>query len=406
MVTKINITDTNVDDGTVTLTALFLTLLKVGCTSFGGFMALIAAVQNYVVHRRKLISHEEFLDAISLAAILPGPVAVNVVAFVGFRIRGGKGALVSVAGVILPSFLLIVGLSFLYFQVGHVPAVGRFLHGFIPAVAAIIFVAAWNMGSKAITGIREAALALGAAAILMGIGGLAATLVVIVLSGLIGALLFTNRSQARGQERISAERDKHCPGISRTSVNAVASPLLAIPVLSISVTPLLKLFVTFGLMSLLLFGGGYVFVPLMQNVVVDGNAWVTRQEFIDAIALGQVTPGPIVISAAFIGYKVGGVLGAVAATAGVFLPPALVMLVCVRGLDRIKKSSRIKAALHGIRPAVVGLIAVAGISVARSAPMNGITLMIFGASLIALFLIKVEAAWVVPVAGLAGLLLY
>lgn len=394
--------------GSVKLISLFLALLKIGSTSFGGFMSLISAVQNYAVERKNLLSHEEMLDAISLATILPGPVAVNVVAYVGFRVRGFKGALVSAVGVILPSFLLIVGLSTVYFRAGHIPAVGRFLLGFIPAVAAIIIVAAWNMGSKAITGIREATLAFGAAAILLGVGGFAATLAIIVSSGLAGLLLFPVRRQEPRQEHMPAELNKGRPGTPRISNSVAANPLSGAPVLGLSATaaPLLKLLTIFGSMSLLLFGGGYVFIPLMQHIVVDGHQWVTRQEFVDAIALGQVTPGPILISAAFIGYKVGGIIGAAAATVGIFTPPILVMLACARVLDRINKSLRIKAALRGVRPAVVGMIAAAGFSVAQTAPLNGISIMIFMTSLIALLILKIETAWIVPVAGIAGLLLY
>ena len=117
---------------TASLGSLFLTFLKIGSTAFGGFMALISVVQNYVVERRKLISHEEMLDGVSLATILPGPVAVNVVAYVGYRMRGWLGALVSAGAVILPSFLLLVCLSYAYFRFGQMPAVGRFFIGVHP----------------------------------------------------------------------------------------------------------------------------------------------------------------------------------------------------------------------------------------------------------------------------------
>jgi chromate transporter len=186
----------------------------------------------------------------------------------------------------------------------------------------------------------------------------------------------------------------------------MAGTLSAAPFLGFNSALLVKLAATFGGMSVLLFGGGYVFIPLIQRIVVDQYSWVTRQEFIDAIALGQVTPGPILISAAFIGYKVAGLAGATVATISIFTPPALLMLLCTRFLDRIKRSGGINAGLRGIRPAVIGMIAAAGVTVARTAPATWISVLIFGAALVALFRFKVETAWIIPAAGITGLLLY
>jgi chromate transporter len=188
------------------------------------------------------------------------------------------------------------------------------------------------------------------------------------------------------------------------SAAAAAATLPGAPFLSLNPAVLGQLLLTFGGMSVLLFGGGYVFIPMIQHVVVDGYGWVTQQEFIDAIALGQVTPGPILISAAFIGYKVAGLAGAVAATVGIFTPPALLMILCTRFLDRINRSVGISAGLRGIRPAVIGMIAAAGLTVARTAQVSGVSFLIFGAALLALLRFKVETAWIIPAAGIAGLL--
>jgi len=396
--------------GPVSLWALFLTFLKIGSTAFGGFMALISIVQNYTVERKKLLSPEDMLDGVSLATILPGPVAVNVVAYVGYRVRGVTGALVSASAVILPAFLLLLVLSYSYFQFGQIPAVGRFFQGFVPAVAAIILVAAWNMGVKAIRGRIEAVIAFTAAGLLLGVGGFWVTVAIVAASGLAGWLLFpvTASGPAAQVERTApaARPEKNTGGKSSRLHGAVAGSIPIAPVLGFNSALLLKLAATFGGMSVLLFGGGYVFIPLIQRVVVDNYNWVTRQEFIDAIALGQVTPGPILISAAFIGYKVAGLAGATVATISIFTPPALLMLLGTRFLDRIKRSGGITAGLRGIRPAVIGMIAAAGVTVARTAPYTWISLLIFAAALIVLLRYKVETAWIIPAAGLTGLLLY
>jgi chromate transporter len=387
------------------LGALFFTFFKIGLTAFGGFMALISVVQNYAVERKKLLRNEDMLDGVSLATILPGPVAVNVVAFVGYRVRGGMGALVSALAVILPSFLLILALSYAYFTFGQIPAVGKFFLGFIPAVSAVILAAAWNMATKSLKSVAESIIAFAAAGLLLGVGGFWITIIIIAASGFAGWLLFYLPQNKIGNGIASQTKE---PNNSDAGVKPL-NIALSLPVSGFSILGLhsaAKLLIVFGGMSVLLFGGGYVFIPMMQSVVVDGYGWVTRQEFIDAIGLGQVTPGPILISAAFIGYKVGGITGATAATIGIFTPPAVVMVFATRLLDRIKTSKAIKASLRGIRPAVIGMIAAAAITVGQSAPLNWISLLIFGGALAALLRFKLETAWIIPAAGLTGLLLY
>ena len=304
------------------LGSLFLSFLKIGSTAFGGFMALISVVQNEVVERRKLLKHEDMLDGVSLATILPGPVAVDVVAYVGYRLRGGLGALVSVVGVTRTAFVLMVALSAAYFQWGSIPAVGRIFQGFLPAVTAIIVVAAWNMGRNTIKDARGLVLAVLAAALLLGVGGFWITLAIILGSGIAGMLLFRPRPSAPAP----------APGVasgkraSLLSVTPLLPAVLAVPFFHFDLALAAKLLVTFGGMSVMLFGGGYVFIPLIQEVVGSGHQWLTTREFVDAIAMSQIMPGPIVLSATFVGYKVAGFTGALAATIGIFAPPALIML--------------------------------------------------------------------------------
>jgi chromate transporter len=389
----------------ISLWKLFTLFLRIGSTAFGGFMALIAVVESNVVERYKLLSHEEMLDGVSLATVLPGPVAVNTVAYVGHRLRGIPGAMVCTIAVILPSFLLLLALSVAYFSWGQLPLVSKLFMGFIPAVTAIILVAAWNMGRKAIQGIYEALIALVAAALMVWQGGFAVSLAIIVGSGFVGWLLFrggvaTTPGKMPNGNIKTAEKNTKLLSIS------VAPVALTIPFWSTNIVLLSKLFMTFAGMSLFLFGGGYVFIPLIQHTVVVSNGWLTQQEFVDAIAMGQITPGPILISATFIGYKVAGVLGALAATIGIFMPPAVLMIIGSHALNRIKRSALIKAALRGIRPAVIGMIIAAVIAVGMTAPRHWASIVIFAAALLAQLRFKLDVVWVIPTAGLAGLLLY
>ncbi|HJW81170.1 MAG TPA: chromate efflux transporter [Acidiferrobacterales bacterium] len=387
----------------ISLWSLFATFLKIGSTAFGGFMALIAVVQNEVVERKRWLQPEDMLDGISLATILPGPVAVNVVAYVGYRLRGALGALVSVVGVTLTAFVLMLGLSVAYFEWGSFPAVGRVFQGFLPAVAAIIVLAAWNMGRKAVRGTRELALAALAAALLFGVGGFWVTLVIIAGSGAAGIFLFRRRQPTPAA---AAPGPRCTTRASLLSVTPLLPLALAAPLFHLDLAIVAKLLVTFGGMSMLLFGGGYVFIPLIQEVVVGTHHWLSVKEFLDGIAMSQIMPGPIVLSATFVGYKVAGFAGALAATIGIFGPPALTMLAASYFLEHIKRSALIKAALAGIRPAVVGMIATAAFTVGLTAPQHWVSLLIFVSALIALARLRVPVVWVIPAAGLTGLLLF
>jgi chromate transporter len=400
------------------LSSLFWIFFKIACTSFGGFMAMISVTENVVVERKKLMSHHDMLDGISLASILPGPVAVNLVVYVGYRLRGGLGALVSACGAVLPSFFFILVLSFAYFRWGEVPAVNKLFMGFIPAVTAVILSAAWNMSRKSIVSWPEALIAVSSAVALLAIGGFYSTLAIIGCAGVIGWLWFRdtgaepvqagkdNPRQEKSQAKPRAKPKKKSR--KKFDVNALflgGAPLTTLPLWQLDPSILLQIFVVFAGMSLMLFGGGYVFIPLIQEIVVNGHGWVTHQEFVDAIAMGQITPGPILVSAAFIGLKVAGLAGAVVAIIGIYLPSALLMVGSTHMLGRIKGSLVIKAALRGVRPAVIGMIVAAAYSVGRTAPHHWVSVMILIASLVALMRLRIDVVWVIPTSGLVGLML-
>ena len=389
------------------LSYLFWNFLKIGSTAFGGFMALVSVIENIIVDKRKLLTHEDMLDGISLASILPGPVAANVVAYVGYRLRGGWGAVATATAVLFPSFLLVVGLTIFYLQAGEVPAIDKVFAGFIPAVVAIIIGAATRMSKKAIKGWREVGITGAAAILLKTIGGFYITLIVIVTAGVVGWLLFRNKVP----KNLVVDNDKPSKKLSWTKIAVPVVVLGTILLLSVLPLPvaedsLVKLFTTFSGMSLMLFGGGYVFIPMIQEVVVNGYGWVTQSEFSNAIAMGQITPGPILISAAFIGYVVKGFIGALVATIGIFFPPALLMVTMSHLLDSIKQSTALQAALKGIRPAVIGMIFTAAIVVAQTAELHWASVLILAASLVAIWKYNLEVVLIIPIAGLAGLLLY
>lgn len=380
------------------LPLLFWTFLKIGSTAFGGLMSLIAVVENIVVVEMKLLSHEDILDGISLTTFLPGPISTNVIVYVGYRIRGIFGALVSLVGVVFPSFCLVTALAAIYFEFGEIPAVNHLFLGFIPTVTAIIVSTAWQMSRKTIKDWRQSAIALVSAALLVGVGGIYVTIGLMFVSGCLGWWWFGGTLGDWG-----AGEDKEIR-LGNWGIGVLG--ILAALVWIFHKSALFYLFLTFAGISLMLFGGAYVGIPLIQEIVVSDRGWLTTQEFTYGIALGQITPGPIVISAAFIGYKVHRLLGAIAATLGIFTPPFWLMIGGTQILEWSKQSSQIQAAMKGIRPAVIGMIFAAAWIVGQTAELNGISVMIFSLSLFALVCWRVKVIWLLLGAGFVGLLFY
>jgi chromate transporter len=246
--------------------------------------------------------------------------------------------------------------------------------------------------------------------VLVGIGGLYSTVGAIIFAGLYGAFRKPDKS-----DKISVEM----PKIKAVDLGELP---IAVPIMFILLCvvlfflphsvfnqfPLTQIFATFSGMSLTLFGGGYVFIPVISEVVVSDLNWLTDTEFVAAIAIGQVTPGPILISATFIGYKVAGFLGAVVATIAIFLPPAVLMLTASRLLRMVENIAWVHAAQAGIRAAVIGLVASAGVVIILSINWTGdiqeklVNLLILAFALLAVSRFKISTLWVLPTAGCAG----
>ena len=410
-------TESNAGDHSksVSYLSVFWTFLKIGSVAFGGFMALISVIENTIVKQRGLLGHKEMLDGISLANLLPGPQAVNVVAYVGYRLRGGPGALFAVTGVILPSFILLLGLSFLYLRYGEIVALQKAFQGFIPAVAAIVLSVAWRMARKTLSGAREMVLVIIAAGVLALVPAayrVYAPLAIIASFALIGMYLFR---QSQPQATVTVTADP----FSQQRFPLVAGLLALLVLLWFFPLPLERdslalLVLTFASMSLMLFGGGYVFIPIIGSIVVGEYAWLSQREFTDSIAMGQITPGPILISATFIGYKVAGLAGATLATIAIFAPPAILMVSASRALDMIRHSSLTQSALRAIHCGVIGMIIVAAFVILRTAlpvwPIDPVqawpALLILSGSLLGLIKFNLDVIWIVPTAGVLGYLFY
>lgn len=411
------------DEAPVSLSFLFWTFLRAGCLGFGGFLSLISIVENLIVKQRKLLTSEEMLDGITLASLLPGPQAVNVVAYAGYKLRGARGAWIASVAVVLPAFVLMLVLSYFYGQYGKLEFVTRIFHGFVPAVAAVILSVVWRMAKQTVKGAREALLVAIACGVFfvvsLGLFGIPksfqiyVTLGLVVANGCAGYLLF-RESGAPDASRVASRPTLRLAPFATAATLAIVLVVFALVDFDHDPNSNLSLVRTFSGMSVMFFGGGYVFIPMMQQQIVDQFHWLSSKEFVDCIALSQVTPGPLLIAATFIGYRVTGFFGALLATLAIFTPPAVLMVFASRALAFFKKSAATKAVLRGVRCGVIGMIVVASYGVLRSALPPDLadvralwpSLVIFVAALVAVIRFGVDVVYVVPLAGLLGYCLY
>jgi chromate transporter len=367
---------------------LFASFLRLGITAFGG-PAMVAYIRELAVIKNHWLSEQSFADGAALCQSIPGATAMQTAAYTGLRAGGPFGALAAYIGFGLPAFLLMVALSAAYQASRNLqPALSAF-HGLHGIVIAIVANATLNFGRSTLKNWRDIILATGAAIYLIFRGS---PIISIVAAAGMALLLYrgfdlkAKLSQAGGFQA------------GRRSLR-LAAILLLLLIVGLAALFVLnrRLFDLAGLMirvDLFAFGGGFASVPLMLHEVVDVRHWLDSKAFMDGIALGQVTPGPIVITATFVGFNVAGFLGAFAGTIGIFAPSFLMVLITVPYLDRLQGSFLFRRALRGVLASFVGLLGAVAISfgtaISWSVPM---ALIVVGA-FVSLRL-KIDILWVV-----------
>ncbi len=387
------------------LSYIFFTFLKLGATAFGGYMSLVAIVQKQLVEVDKKLKEEDLLDGISLTSVLPGPVAVNTIAYVGYQLRGIPGAIAAFAGIILPSFFLVIFLSWLYFSYGNIPAVKNVFSGITPAITALIVTVAIGMTRKTIKLPAQWTICLLAALLLILVGGFAVTFLLIIVSGVAGAFLFRQSAEQAlpDDEKIHFEN-------KQLVMSGVVLLLLLCTLLWGGQYPGapkdVQILSTFSGISLTLFGGGYVVIPALHELFVENLNWLTSAEFADGIAIGQITPGPIFVTATFIGYKVAGVLGAFLATVAIFTPPAVLTVLLSRFVKILNQSSVVKAAMKGVRAAVIGMIFASAITIGQTITPSVVSAIIFAAIFIISLKYTISPVYLIIASGVAGFILF
>lgn len=387
------------------LSYIFFTFLKLGATAFGGYMSLVAIVQKQLVEVDKKLKEEDLLDGISLTSVLPGPVAVNTIAYVGYQLRGVPGAIAAFAGIILPSFFLVIFLSWLYFSYGNIPAVKNVFSGITPAITALIVTVAIGMTRKTIKLPAQWTICLLAALLLILVGGFAVTFLLILVSGIAGAFLFRQSLEQAlpGDEKIHFEN-------KQLVISGVVLLLLLCTLLWGGQYPGapkdVQILSTFSGISLTLFGGGYVVIPALHELFVENLNWLTSAEFADGIAIGQITPGPIFVTATFIGYKVAGVVGAFLATVAIFTPPAVLTVLLSRFVKILNQSSVVKSAMKGVRAAVIGMIFASAITIGQTITPSVVSAIIFAAIFIISLKYTISPVYLIIASGVAGFILF
>lgn len=347
-------------------------------------MATIALMEEDFVRRRRLIPLHTFVHGVGLGHLLGG-FAVNVAVFIGYRLFGITGALLSAVAFIMPSFLLILFLSDLYFRYHAAPALQNLIAGLTPVVIALILGAAWSIGRQVLRSWPTALIAL--IALLAGMKQVNAASV-LVAAGLAGFLLPLRTPPPKPSEPPQ-----------KTAGDSVVESLSVASSLSIQVPAILNTFFKIGLVF---FGGGFVLVPILHDRLVTQLGWLKPHEFLDGLAISNLTPGPIALIVAFAGYHLAGISGALAATIGLFAPGALLTLAISHQYNRIFGDWRTQRFLAGINPAVAGLILSAAFSLGRNTLVSWRGYVLLGFSFVLLAGLRWHAAFVLALGAGMG----
>jgi chromate transporter len=380
----------NSHEGQVSLAALAVVFLKLGTTAFGGPAAHAAMMEQEFVRKRQWITEAEFLDRLAAASLIPGPSSTEVAIFIGLSKRGWAGLFVAGCCFILPAAVLVTVIAAVYARYGSLPQVAGILYGIKPAVIAIILQALWSLGR---TAIKTRLLAfIGAVAVVLNAVG-AAPLIVLVVAGITASA--TVWLEERRALMVSA-----IPSFSRSGF------LLGMAVAVTAPVSLMRLFLSFLKIGAIVFGSGYVLLAFLRSEFIERLHWLTEKQLIDAVAVGQFTPGPVFTTATFIGYLVAGIPGAIVSTVAIFLPGFVLVAASGPLIPKLRQSALASAILDGVVVGSLALMAVVAWQLGRAAIVDWIAAAILVASAIAILGFRISSAWVIAGAALCGVALF
>jgi len=353
------------------LVRLALVFLTVGSVSFGGHMSMVAQIRRYVVERNGWLTTDEFSEIITLAAMLPGPMAVNVVAWCGFRARGWWGAIVSVVAVLLPSVLMMGGLTIGYVALAGLKDINDILGLISAIVGGMIISAGIRMISAPARNFPDGAFGLWRSSVFiistlvsLSMPGYGLMMILMLITGVIGFWVGRMGWMNAGRmEMVDGENHTRLYSPNHMALGwGVFLLFLVTAWLFRSYGSFASGLSYFSQISLSLFGGGYSIVPLLMSVLVEGAGVLKESDVYLGVSLGQLTPGPILVSSVFYGFEISGWPGAMAATVGMFLPPAVLMILMAQWIQRFRRSKVWQDVFFLLKPCVAGLVLSAGIS--------------------------------------------
>ncbi|HEY5983364.1 MAG TPA: chromate efflux transporter [Anaerolineales bacterium] len=365
--------------------------LKLGFTAFGGPAAHVALMHHEVVQRRKWLGEQEFLDLVGATNLIPGPNSTEMAIHIGLRQAGWMGLLVGGLCFISPAVLIVLVLAWAYVRFGSAPQVGWLLYGIKPVVIAVIAQALWSLGRKALKTVPLALL--GVAVLILYFLGI--NEIALLFAGGLLFMLAVNAPRWR-EVRSSLLPVLPDAGFGASLGAALASVPFSLPVL----------FLTFLKIGAVLYGSGYVLLAFLRADLVVRYGWLTDQQLLDAIAVGQVTPGPLFTSATFIGYVLGGIPGALLATLGIFLPSFIFVALLSPLVPRMRNSPWAGSFLDGINAAALGLMAAVTWQLGRASLIDPLTILAALASLFLLLRFKVNSTWLILGGAALGLTVF
>ena len=375
------------------LREIAVVFLKLGTIAFGGPAAHFAMMEEEFVRRRRWITNAEFLDRMAAANLIPGPSSTEVAIFVGQLKRGWLGLIVAGCCFIVPAAVMVSVIAWAYVRYGSLPKAEGMLWAIKPAVVAIVVQALGKLGR---TGVRTTLLAL-IAILAAGLSFLnVSPVLVLVFAGLLSVAASATRNRLLGValfSKILGLPKIAAAGIATLAVGAAFPGTLT------------RLFVSFLKIGSVVFGSGYVLLAFLQAEFVERLHWLTQKQLIDAVAVGQFTPGPVFTTATFIGYVIAGWAGAAVATIGIFLPGFVLVAASGPVIPRLRRSPVASSALDGVVAGSLALMAVVTWQLGKASIVDRTTLAIFGASLIALLRFRVNSAWLVAAAAIFGWLI-
>jgi len=379
------------------LVKLFGTL---GTIAFGGPAAHVAMMRTEVVVKRRWMSEQEFLDLVAATHLIPGPNSTELAIHIGHRRAGWRGLIVAGAAFIIPATLIVMAVSWVYVTYGTLPDVRAVMAGIGPVVIAIVAHGLWSMGRTAVKSTWLALLGLGAlAAVLVGVHELAVLAAACLLA--LAAYLFSRRGgfSQRGRPPQRRGLGVLVAALSGGSATTLGASALAAVTTPFSMTTMFGMFVKTGSV---LFGSGYVLLAFLRADFVERLGWLTEGQLIDAITVGQITPGPVFTTATFIGYLLSGPTGALVATLGIFLPAFVFVAITAPIVPKLRSSPVMGALLDGVTVASLGLMAAVTWQLARVAVHDWLTAVIALVSFALLVHSRVHSGWLVLAGAALG----